>query len=474
MKLRLLDISDEEFAVLHEAVLRLLSEYGVLFEDESARSVLKKAGNNVDEDGRAHLTPKFVEATLADIPPTGFTMYGRDEGQTLRVAVDSMSFRPSTGMPFVFDYALHDRRPATMEDAKQLALVTDALDGYEMVNSVVNTEDAAGTWGNVRRFVNAHRYSLKPSDLTVSTPREVQAVARIAAAIRGGPQALRQKPLTAVDISMVTPLRCTSEESKALIESARVGVPVEILTSPAMGVSAPVTISGSTAVSLAEMLAAVCLLYQIQPGLGVINTARVSPIDMRTTGYNYGAPELGIGSVLVAACSARYRIPTNLYGFGTIAKTVGEQSGMEKAFSGLLIALGRCHMITGSGILDNALVTGPELLVIDHEAISILKRIRRSIMIDEESIGIDALLRGMRESGTLMAEEHTLLHLHAGEIMSCGLDQWCSLSQWHADGKPDLLDRAHEKVAEIINHHKVEPFDPLVEREIERVRDEFV
>ena len=105
--------------------------------------------------------------------------------------------------------------------------------------------------------------------------------------------------------------------------------------------------------------------------------------------------------MLAAACSARYHIPTNLYGFGSAAKVPGIQSAMEKTFGGLLIALGRHHMITGSGILYNSLVTSPELLVIDHEAIRFIRRICRPIEIDEEAIGIDALIKGMGEDGTL-------------------------------------------------------------------------
>ena len=473
MQLRLRDIPENEFQIIHDSILRLLREYGVFFEHREAQTILEQAGNTLDGTGRVFLSPAFVENTLQQIPEEGFTLYGRDECRKINVAVDSMCFRPSTGEPFIFDYKNRARRPATMNDAKQLVLITDYLSGYDMVNSVVNPQDAPGTWGNVRRFINSHRYSLKPSDFTVSSAQEVKAVARIAAAIRGGEKFLREKPLTAVDISMVTPLRCTVEETAAFMACARLGIPVEILSSPAMGVSAPVTLAGSVAVSLAETIAAVCLLYQIHPGLGVIAAVRISPVDMRTTAYNYGAPELGMGSVLTAACCARYHIPTNLYGFGTVAKSVGAQSAMEKAFSGLLMGLARCHMITGSGILDNALVTSPELLVVDHEAIQYLKRIRKPVAIDEDAVGFDALVRGMRDSGTLIAEEHTLRYFREGELLQCGLDQWSSLEQWEQEGRPDLLDHAHRQAVEILENHSVEPFDPAVESEIERVKQHF-
>ena len=195
-------------------------------ENREATELLKKAGNEVDSAGRIHLKPKFVESMLRWIPKDGFTMYGRDEAKRLRVSVGEMSFRPSTGEPFVLDYATRQRREATREDAVTMVRVTDALDGYQMVNAVVNVRDAPGNWENIDLFVIGHRHSLKPSDVTVSTVREVQAVARISAALRGGERELRAKPLTAVDISMITPLRCSQEETAAFMEAARIGLPM--------------------------------------------------------------------------------------------------------------------------------------------------------------------------------------------------------------------------------------------------------
>jgi trimethylamine--corrinoid protein Co-methyltransferase len=473
MRLKLEDIPDQEFAVMHESCLALLERYGVLFESEKARDLLRKAGSSIDEDGRAHLKPQFVESVIRAIPPDGFTMFGRDETKALRVAVDSMSFRPSTGEPFILDYATRQRREATMSDAETMVRLTDALDGFAMVNAVVNVRDAPAAWENILLFILSHRYSTKPSDVTVSTVREVRAVAQIAAAIRGGEAELRSRPLTAVDVSMISPLRCSQKETEAFLEAARLGLPVEILSSPSMGVSSPITLAGSVVVSTAEVLAAICLLYQVAPGLGVINTARISPINMRTGAYNYGAPELGMGSVLVAACSARYHIPTNLYGFGNAAKMPGIQSTMEKAFPGLLMALGMRHMITGSGTIDNSLVTSPEMLVIDHEAIRFITRICTPIVIDQEAVGIDVLMKGMREGGTLIAEEHTVRHLKDGEMMDCGFDQWDSLQAWEQCGRPDLFERAHARVEELLAAHSVSPLGAGVEKAIENAKEQF-
>ena len=330
MDIRLEDLPDKEFNLLHESMLRLLSDFGILFEHEEAQRLLSEAGNEVDGKGRVHLKPKFVESMLDLVPKNGFVLYGRDEAKKLHAAPNQMSFRPSTGAPFIFDFTTGRPREATMDDARIMTTVADALEGYGMVNSAVNPPGAPGGLESVRLLVNAHRYSLKPSDVTVMTREEVNLIGQICAAIRGGERESREKPLAAIDVAMITPLRCPREQVDAFFEAAKWGLPVEVLTSPTMGVSSPVTLAGSSLLAMAETVAALCLLYQKAPGLGIINTARTQPLNMYTSECNYGAPELGMGSVLVCAWSARYNIPCDMYGFGTYAKAPGPRQAWRK------------------------------------------------------------------------------------------------------------------------------------------------
>jgi len=475
MLLRLNEISDKEFETMHDAILDFLWDYGVLFEDDEAVDLLKKAGNSDSRDGRIHLKPDFVESMISLIPRNGFTMYGRDGTKKLNVAPGNIAFRPSTGAPFVLDYETGARRNATVEDARNLTLLTDALDGYNMVHSIVSPFDTPGGAENILMFVNSHRYSMKPSDITVMTAEEVRAIGEISQAIRGDVDKLRKMPLTAVDIAMISPLRCAGDQARAFLECAEWGMPVEVLTSPVMGMTAPVTVAGSVMVAMADFFAALCLIYLVNPGLGVINTTRISPTNMHTTAYNYGAPELGIGSVVTTAVCERYNIPTNLYGFGTNAKKTGEQAELEKTTSALLLSLSNgVHMVTGGGILDDALTTSAEQLVIDNESIRYIKRVLKPVDIDMESIGADIIREGMENYGCLIGEEHTLKYVREGELMDCGLNQWDSYQGWEEKGKPDLYELAHKRVEKIMATHTVDDFPPDVREKINRIMGAFI
>jgi trimethylamine--corrinoid protein Co-methyltransferase len=467
MELRLADIGDREFHAVHGAALRLLGDHGMLFEHDEARELLRSAGAVVEPGGRVRIGARMVEAALAAVPADGFTLYGRDGSRTCRVAVDEIAFRPSIGEPFVWDWNRRERRPAASDDVRVMVTVTDALGEFAVVNPVVNPADMPGSEANVRGFVASHRWSLKPSELMVSTAREVAAVAAVASAIRG--PGLRERPLASLGVAVTSPLRCSRDETDALLASARAGLPVGILSAPLMAVSAPASLAGSVAVCLAEILAVLCLLYRVAPGLPVIALPRVSPVNLRTGACAYGAPELGMASALCCACCARYRLPTNLYGLASAALAPGAQAVLEKVMGGLLLALGRAHMVSGPGVLDSALATSPEQLVVDNEIARFIRRVRQPIAIDERSLAVDATLRVLRGGGTFLAEEQTLELLRSGELLDASLGQWMPLEEWERRGRPDLLDLAHERVVEILASHRVPGFEPGLERRIEQI-----
>jgi trimethylamine:corrinoid methyltransferase-like protein len=73
----------------------------------------------------------------------------------------------------------------------------------------------------------------------------------------------------------------------------------------------------------------------------------------------------------------------------------------------------------------------------------------------------------------MLAEEHTLKFMRQGEVLDCGLGQWTSYDQWEREGMPDLIDRAHKKVEDILATHTVPPFDAATQRRIDKVVSEY-
>jgi len=126
-------------------------------------------------------------------------------------------------------------------------------------------------------------------------------------------------------------------------------------------------------------------------------------------------------------------------------------------------------MVSGPGVLDSALLTSPEQLVIDHELARFIRRIRRPITVDEQSLAVDATLAILRGDRTFLDDDLTLERLRSGELTEPTLGQWLPLAEWERRGRRDLVALAHGRVEEIPAAHRVPGFGAGLEPRIEEI-----
>ncbi len=459
-------LSDAEVEAIHQASLTILRQYGVSVGSATARDILQTGGCRVDNQ-RVYYPASLVEAVIGEIPK-GFRLYGLDTDKVVDYSPGHTYFRPSGGLPFVLDYARRQRRPATFDDAVMFVRLLDCLDGFAIANAVVSPGKAPSGFDNLRRFVSTHRNSTKPSDITVMSPREVRGIARLAAAFRGGQDALRQQPLSAVYISPVSPLDYAADQADALIEASRLGLPVILLPCPTLSLTCPITLAGALAQQNAEFLAGMVLAFLVAPDVQVAYANRISIGDPRTACSTFGGPEIGLSSVGAVQLATRYGFGCNAYGLGTSAKVPNHQAGVEKAINGLLMVLAGGTMVSGGGCLDEALTTSAEQLVIDDEIISMLRRTVAETEVNQDTLALEMLPEAVA-AGTFLGEEHTVRHLRAGALWIPQLFTPISYEAWDSAGRPDVFDLAHQQVEELLDSWEPVTFSSKVEAEVEDV-----
>ncbi len=459
-------LTTDDVSRLHEATLRILKEIGINVRHRQAREMLAKAGATVDGE-RVHFSPSQVEAVLAKLPH-GFDLYGRSLGHHVSYRRGNTYFRPSGGPPNVLDLQTGARRIATMEDARAFVLLADALDGFDIVNAVVNPADAPAGIPNLHRFLTSHRFSEKPSDITVMTAAEVRAIVRIGAAIRGSAQALREKPLTVVYVSPVSPLTWLEDQAEALLEVAREGLPLAVLPCPMMGITAPITMAGAVAQSNAETLSGIVLASVIEPQLPIVYCNRITTGNMRTLVSSSGGPEIGLTSAMVNQLAGLYGLPTNAYGLGTSAKTQDAQSGYEKAIDGMLMALSGGTVLSGGGSLDDVLTTSFVQLVIDSEINCEIRHCLQTIQVNGRTLALGALSAAVMGSG-FIAEQHTVEQLRSGALWRARLGTRAQYDSWKEEGALALAERAQTVASKILSEHQVPPLPSDTEEQIGRI-----
>jgi trimethylamine--corrinoid protein Co-methyltransferase len=136
-----------------------------------------------------------------------------------------------------------------------------------------------------------------------------QKIVDMLAAIVGGKDKLRERPLLTFVTCPGSPLTFSKEHCEIVMEAARNGVAVNIVSMTMAGGSAPVTLAGTLVVLNAEVLGSIVLNQLICKGSPVVYGSSTCPIDLWRTTASVGSPECGMITAGAAQLARKYAIP---------------------------------------------------------------------------------------------------------------------------------------------------------------------
>jgi trimethylamine--corrinoid protein Co-methyltransferase len=286
-------------------------------------------------------------------------------------------------------------------------------------------------------------------------------------AVRGSREELASRPMVHNMVAPINPLYLDPDNSAQLILSCEYGLPLDIAIMAIVGITAPATLAGALAQTLAEELGTITAIQVIRPGHPV--AFFIDPVvgNMFTCEALAGAPESAL--MLSAIC----QLGTELFGLPTEAIGLladgfsGAQTMAHKMQNIIFHVLSGGKLMVGSGAVESIMALSPTQLVIDDELIEIAKRWLRGIVVNEETLAVDAVAR-VGPRGDYLSDEHTVKALHAGELLNLKLAERESRRQvWEASGKQTLESKAADKAVSILDSHEVPPLPDDVLKELE-------
>ena len=459
---------------IHQAALRILDEIGVemdhvLMRERLAGLGCRVVGARVTGD-RVTFPPGLVAATLAAIPPS-FQLYGRTPEITARVDADGPMLCTNTGiLPNVYDLDTGSVRRATLADVEATTRALDALPNVDIVYvSLLDATDQPAHLITLADFAATLENTTKPLiGPGVVNGAEAEAIVAMARALRGPELALY--PVCVPFVCPITPLRFPAELVEALTVVARAGLPLEVISNPVMGVTAPYTIAGTVALGHAEVLAAAVMAHAVRPGLPILNGNTPSVADMRTLASTTGGPETGLIRRTVAELSHHLGLPSCVHGHTSSAR-VDFQAGDEKALNTLLLASARPSILGGLGGLANVTVGSYEMLVLDDERYGAVRRILAGVSVDDDHLGLNVIAHAAA-SGNVLNHDHTLKHLRSSEVSRPRMAVRTGLRNG-APPAENSVDRARAAACKILDTHFVEKLPDDVQRAITEVIDAY-
>ena len=454
-------VRDGDVRAIDDAILTVLEEVGVHFPSAPALAVLAGAGCGIDEGRQVARLPRAVVRAALARAPRGFTLAARDPACDL-VLDGRHCYLSNDGCGlYVLDPETGERRASTKRDVGDSARLVDALANVSFYwGPLVTAEDMPQRTKCLHEletiFANTSKHV---QAVDVVGGRSTKLAIEMAAAVAGGYDELRRRPLLSFVACPVDPLGNEAAGLEVGLTAAEAGVPCGFLSLTLGCGTAPGTMAGNLVVNLAAVLADTVLLQLAVPGAPVFLAGAPSVMDLRTGGYTGGSPEDNLLAAAAVRMARFYGLPIAMGAMATGAKEAGWQAAVDGSLSTLAAALSGADMMNGCGLLDGSKIASYAHLVMESEIYGIAARMAAGIEVDEETLALETIAR-VGPNGTFLAEKHT--RRHAKEIWQPTVIDRTPYDVWLREGRRGAQERAGEIAGALLRTHRPEPLPPAV------------
>ena len=467
---RLEVLSPDEVERIHRASMQVLGEVGLKVDYAPARDLFRQAGADVDASNNIVRVPEDLVRWAVSQAPSQFALYGADAQFSLPIGGDQVCFAGLGTPTQIIDTDAGERRPTTLADVVRHIQLIDACDQIHNCQMDVWPNDIPMTTIHTESIWAWAHHSRKPFGMGCFGYTPTWDMMRMMAIAVGGKEELKRRPRFLAICSVGSPLQMLQMQLEGLMICADYGQPLAMSPEAIAGATAPVTLAGLVAQENAAILAHVTLAQIFRPGTPVLYGTVSTIANMRLGTVALGSVETGLITAASAQMARYYGLPCRGVGATTEAKVEDLQAGLERAATLLQAVLAGVHLITCGGTLDSSMVESDPLLLLDDELCGAALRVARGIAVDEESLALD-VIRGVVHTGpgNYLAEKHTLRHFRHEHFIPRFLVRE-PYDVWAEAGSRSALDRARDRVREILAKHQSYQLDPAIEQELDEFR----
>ncbi|MBA7698021.1 Glycine betaine methyltransferase [subsurface metagenome] len=456
-------LSDNQIEELHLATLQILERTGVAFLCQEAIDILGEAGADVSNPERVKIPSHLVEQALRTAPKT-ITLYTREgEPAIVLSGTTGSHFGAFPDTHNYLDPYIGRQRKCYVEDIADMARLIDALPNMEWSftgSSHLTIPPAIADKVTVLQLILNSSKPIIPEINDVSSLKEML---DLCSTVAGGEEQLRRKPFFGASAEPVSPLTQGKDAMEKSLLCAERGIPNVVYGMPMAGATAPATFAGCLAIANAEVLSQLVVLQLKNPGTPIIFGSIPNIMEMRTTIFPYGAPEMSLMVAALTELRHYYRLPM----FGTAgctdAEVVDAQAAAEVTYQIILAALSGADFVHDVGAMYHDTTTSPELMVLCDEVIDMVKVLTNRMEINEETLPLD-LIERLGPRGTYISEKHTLKHFR---------EFWTpkifDRSVAKGEGSKNCEELLRERTIKLIETHQPKPLPEDVVKELKKV-----
>ncbi len=445
-------LSAPEIKRIYDTALDLLEQLGMGKVPTRLADVLCAAGAEMDDRQRCLMPRALVEDAIASAAKT-FTFHGRDPNRSIEVGGDKVYFGTGGAAVQTLDLSTQTYRPSTLCDLHDFTRLQDQLANVSWFTRCCIATDVPDNFDlDVNTAYALMRNTTKPVATAFTIADHVAPIVEMFDVAAGGPGRFSKRPFVKAHISpVISPMRFGEDAVDVVFECIRHNIPMSCITAAQSGATAPATLAGFLAQSLAETLASLVMVHAIQPGFPMIFSNWPLVIDLRTGAFAGGGGETAVLNAASAQISNWLGLPSGVASSMTDAKAIDAQYGAEKALTALAAGLAGGNLIyESSGMTASLLGASFEAFILDDEMHSAIYRALRGVEVSDETLGFDAICEAVLGDGHFLGGTHTLDAMERDYFYPDLADRDAPIT-WEENGAQDAWARANEKAKDILN-----------------------
>ena len=306
--------NDDQLDQIHGATMDVLEKTGIVIETAEALEVFEGAGAEVNHETKIVKIPPAVVEDAIRSAPSKIVLAGRDPQHDTILEGGRVNFTNfSEGVEVVDPYSGKRRTPVKADLANAARLV-DFLSDIDVCEKAVGASDVPQ---EVVPLHNAEAMLTNTTKHCCVGPGNgflLNRLVQMASAISGSTENHQSRPVLSFTTCPVSPLQLIDECCEIILESAKTGSVLNILSMAMAGGTSPATLAGTLVTHNAEVLGGITLNQLVSKGAPVIYGSSTTAMDLKLGTASVGTPECAIISAAVARLARYYALPSYVAG----------------------------------------------------------------------------------------------------------------------------------------------------------------
>jgi len=470
-------LSKEELDVIFTSALYLLRNVGVNIEDEEIRTLLGNRGCDLGPNNIVYF-PEWLVKDCLNSTPKEVTICGRNPKKDMTIGRQRYPYIiPHVLNVNYYDAVNQNYTTTTRENVENFVKICDFLDTIDGVWIVTMLPQFKEMY-MFNDFEMGIRATTKPVCITTLETESVDPTYELATAIAGSKEELKKRPLMTICLCAVSPLSWTKQGCETLKAVARWGIQPALATEAPMGDTGPVTFAGDIAQKMAEYLSGDVILQSLNKGMAVLWVNVHESFDQRTGMVNLASRGDFVQACAMGQIEKHIGVPV-LSPVSPDSHMLDMQEAYELGFTLLPQMLGGSRAIVVHG-LDTTRAFNDELLLLLDDMVASARRLIDGIDVNTDTLATDIIknvcskIEKGRRVGHFLDQKHTLTWYEKEQRPRKDfVFEKHSREKWMELGAKTFVQRAHERVQEILHTHKPEPLPREIEAKILEIRKKY-